>query len=479
MKYETVIGLEVHVQLSTKSKIFCSCSTEFGADANSQVCPICLGMPGTLPVLNKNVVDYTIKAGLAVGCHIAEKSVFARKNYFYPDLPKNYQTSQLELPICIGGKLDIELEDGTKKRIGITRIHMEEDAGKSIHGDTPSTAGYSYIDLNRGGTPLMEIVSEPDMRSAEEARAYLTKLHSTLRYLDISDCNMEEGSFRCDANVSIRPYGQEKFGTRVEIKNMNSFRNVQRAIEYEVRRQEKLIESGGTVVQETRLWDANKNLTQSMRSKEEANDYRYFPCPDLVPVILTGEYIQNICRSLPELPDKKYARFIEEYALPAQDATALTAEKAYGDFFEEAAKGSQNPKMIANWILSELLSAVNDKQCGIYEVGIKPAQLTELVALIESGKISGKIAKDVFKTVIETGKNPAAIVEEKGLVQNSDSGELEAIVRQVLEANPAETERYKNGETRLQGFFVGQVMKLSKGKANPQMVNDILAKVLG
>lgn len=479
MKYEAVIGLEVHVQLSTKSKIFCSCSTAFGSEANSQVCPICLGMPGTLPVLNKNVVDYTIKAGLALHCRIAEKSVFARKNYFYPDLPKNYQISQYELPICIGGDLDIELDDGSHKKVGITRIHIEEDAGKSIHGENLGSPGSSYIDLNRTGTPLMEIVSEPDMRSGEEARAYLTKLRSVLKYLDISDCNMEEGSFRCDANVSIRPFGQKEFGTRAEIKNMNSFRNVQKAIEYEIKRQEKLIEDGGRVVQETRLWNADKNLTVSMRSKEEANDYRYFPDPDLVPVVLTGDYIKGICRTLPELPHRKHARFIEQYALPEKDATALTAEKPYADYFEEAAKGAQNPKMIANWILSELLSAVNEKQCGIYEVGITPAQLAELVALIESGKISGKIAKDVFKIAIETGKNPAAIVEEKGLVQNSDSGELEAIVRQVLDSNPAETERYKNGETRLQGFFVGQVMKLSKGKANPQMVNDIIAKILG
>ncbi|MCD8567119.1 MAG: Asp-tRNA(Asn)/Glu-tRNA(Gln) amidotransferase subunit GatB [Geovibrio sp.] len=479
MKYEAVIGLEVHAQLSTKSKIFCSCSTAFGAEANSQVCPICLGMPGTLPVLNEKVVEYTVKAGLAVGCRIAEKSIFARKNYFYPDLPKNYQISQYELPTCIGGEVHIELEDGSKKVIGLTRIHIEEDAGKSIHGENLGSAGNSFIDLNRTGTPLMEIVSEPDMRTGEEARAYLTKLKSILKYLDIADCNMEEGSLRCDANVSIRPVGQQELGTKAEIKNMNSFRNVQKAIEYEIRRQEKVLNEGGRIVQETRLWDAAKGITVSMRSKEEANDYRYFPDPDLVPIVLKADYVEAVRATLPELPDAKMARFMSEYALPEHDAIALTAEKAYADYFEEALKGFNNPKRIANWILSELLSTLNEKQCGISDAGISPSQLAELVSLIDSGKISGKIAKDVYKAVIDSGKNPAKIVEEQGLVQNSDSGELEAIVQQVIDSSPAEAERYKNGEKRLQGFFVGQVMKLSKGKANPQMVNDIIAKLLG
>lgn len=478
MKYEAVIGLEVHAQLSTNSKIFCSCSTAFGAEANSQVCPICLGMPGTLPVLNEKVVDYTVKAGLAVGCKIAKKSVFARKNYFYPDLSKNYQISQLEYPTCIGGEVHIELEDGTKKTIGLTRIHIEEDAGKSIHGESLGSPSNSYIDLNRAGTPLVEIVSEPEMKSGEEARAYLTKLKSILKYLDIADCNMEEGSLRCDANVSIRPVGQKELGTKAEIKNMNSFRNVQRAIEYEIRRQEKVLNEGGRVVQETRLWDSQKGITASMRSKEEANDYRYFPDPDLVPIILDEAYIENIRAELPELPDAKMARFIAEYSLPEHDAVALTAEKSYADFFEEALKGYNNPKLIANWTLSEVLSTVNEKLCGIYEAGIKPLQLAEIVSLIESGKISGKIAKDVYKTVIATGKNPSKIVEEQGLVQNSDSSELEEIVKQVLLDSPDEAERFKNGEMRLQGFFVGQVMKLSKGKANPKIVNDILKKLM-
>jgi aspartyl-tRNA(Asn)/glutamyl-tRNA(Gln) amidotransferase subunit B len=479
MKYEAVIGLEVHVQLSTKSKIFCSCSTEFGQEANSQVCPVCLGMPGVLPVLNKKVAEYTVKAGLAVGCAIQHKSVFARKNYFYPDLPKAYQISQFELPICVGGEIHIEPENGEPKIIGITRIHIEEDAGKLIHGENLGDAGSSYVDLNRTGTPLMEIVSEPDMRSGEEARAYLTKLKSVIKYLGISDCNMEEGSLRCDANISIRPFGQDKLGTKAEIKNMNSFKNVQKAIEYEIKRQEKVISEGGRIVQETRLWDADKGITLSMRSKEEANDYRYFPDPDLVPVVLDEAYINEVRASLPELPDAKISRFMTELSLSAYDANVLTAEKAYADFFEEAVKAGGTPKLIANWIMSEVMSAMNAKQCGIYETGITPVQVSELVKLIDSGKISGKIAKDVFKDVLETGKNPAAIVEEKGLVQMSDTGELEKIVQDIIDASPNEAERYRNGDKKLQGFFVGQAMKASKGKANPQMVNQIIAKLLG
>jgi aspartyl-tRNA(Asn)/glutamyl-tRNA(Gln) amidotransferase subunit B len=337
----------------------------------------------------------------------------------------------------------------------------------------------SYVDLNRTGVPLIEIVGEPDIRSPEEAAEYLRRLHEILVYLEICDGNMEEGSFRCDANVSIRPKGQKEFGTRTELKNMNSFRNVQKAIEYEIRRQEKVLNEGGRIVQETRLWDAAKGITVSMRSKEEANDYRYFPDPDLVPIVLNSDYVEAVRATLPELPDAKMARFMNEYALPEHDAIALTAEKAYADYFEEALKGFNNPKMIANWILSEVLSTLNEKQCGISDAGISPSQLAELVSLIDSGKISGKIAKDVYKAVIDSGKNPAKIVEEQGLVQNSDTGELEAIVKQVIDSSPAEAERYKNGEKRLQGFFVGQVMKLSKGKANPQMVNDIIAKLLG
>ncbi|MGE4319076.1 MAG: Asp-tRNA(Asn)/Glu-tRNA(Gln) amidotransferase subunit GatB [Deferribacterales bacterium] len=472
MSYEPVIGLEVHVQMSTDSKIFCTCSNKFGSDPNTNVCPVCLGMPGVLPVLNEKVVDFTVKAGLALNCQIRNKSVFARKNYFYPDLPKAYQISQYELPICEHGHIDIELEDGTTKRIGITRIHIEEDAGKLNH-----EADASLVDLNRTGTPLMEIVSEPDLRSAEEAKAYLQKLKTILEYVEVSDCNMEEGSMRCDANVSIRPDSNAPFGTRAEIKNVNSFRNVERAIKYEQKRQEKVLKEGGKIVQETRLFNADTGVTASMRGKEDAHDYRYFPDPDLVPVVLENKFIDDIRAWMPELPDVKKERFMKEYALSAIDAEFLVSVKAYAEYFEQAVKAHNNPKGICNWIMGELMRRLNDKQCAINEAGVTPENLAEVVKLIDEGKISGNIAKQVFDECAETGKKPADIVSAKGLVQNSNEDELEAIVKQVLEANPAEAERYKNGDQKLQGFFMGQIMKASKGKANPGVVAPLLKKL--
>jgi aspartyl-tRNA(Asn)/glutamyl-tRNA(Gln) amidotransferase subunit B len=399
MKYEPVIGLEVHAQMATESKIFCSCSNQFGSDPNTNVCPVCLGMPGVLPVLNEKVVEFTTKAGLALNCEIREKSVFARKNYFYPDLPKAYQISQYELPICENGYLDIELEDGTQKRIGITRIHIEEDAGKLVHvGDG------SCVDLNRTGTPLMEIVSEPDIRSAEEAKAYLQKLKSVLKYVEVSDCNMEEGSMRCDANVSIRPVGQEKFGIRAEVKNVNSFKNVERAIKYEQKRQAKVLDEGGTVVQETRLFNADTGVTASMRGKEDAHDYRYFPDPDLVPLILEKSFIEDIKNNLPELPQARMQRFMDEYSLPAYDANLLTTEKSYAEYFETALKTHNNPKGISNLIMTELMRAANEKQCELDQAGVTPENLAEIVKLLDAGTISGNISKKLFEEVVETGK---------------------------------------------------------------------------
>lgn len=473
MKYEPVIGLEVHVQMATESKIFCGCSNKFGSEPNTNVCPVCLGMPGVLPVLNEKVVDFTTKAGLALNCEIREKSVFARKNYFYPDLPKAYQISQYELPICENGYIDIELEDGTQKRIGITRIHIEEDAGKLVH-----VADGSCVDLNRTGTPLMEIVSEPDLRSAEEARAYLQKLKSILKYVEVSDCNMEEGSMRCDANVSLRPAGQEKFGIRAEVKNVNSFKNVERAIKYEEKRQAGVLDGGGTVVQETRLFNADTGVTASMRGKEDAHDYRYFPDPDLVPLVLEKGFIEDIRANLPELPDARRERFISELSLPAYDADFLTTEKSYADFFEKALETHKNPKGISNLIMTELMRHVNEKQCGINEAGISPEYLAEIVKLLDDGKISGNISKKLFEDVLETGKKPSVLVEEKGMAQNSDEGELEKIVQQVIDANPDETERFRSGDKKLQGFFMGQIMRASKGKANPAVVGQLLNKLI-
>ncbi|MDR2104421.1 MAG: Asp-tRNA(Asn)/Glu-tRNA(Gln) amidotransferase subunit GatB [Deferribacteraceae bacterium] len=474
--YEAVIGLEVHVQLNTAAKIFCSCSAEFGAEANSHVCPVCMGFPGTLPVLNGAAVDKAVQVGLALGCEIQKFSIFDRKSYFYPDLPKAYQITQMFYPICLGGSLNIDTKSGSR-RINLTRIHMEEDAGKLIHGEGESAA-YSYVDFNRASVPLVEIVSEPDIRSAEEARLYLQKLRTILRYINVSDCNMEEGSLRCDANISIRPVGEAELGTKVEIKNMNSFRNVQHAIEYEIARQTEILSEGGHIRQQTRLWDNDRGITLAMRSKENAHDYRYFPDPDLFPLKLTDEKIERLKKTIPELPDSRKARFMQEYSLSAQDADLLVSEKDYADFYEDALKIYSSPKNIANWIMSELLRVVNQKGLSIFNAGVAPADIAQLVKLIESGAISGKQGKEVFAEAVETGKTPEAIVSEKGLSQLSDKGELYGIVQKVVKANPSEAERFKSGEEKLLGFFVGLVIKESRGKANPKLVNEILKETL-
>ncbi len=472
MEYEAVIGLEVHIQLLTKTKIFCSCSTDFGANPNTHVCPVCLGMPGVLPVLNKQVVEYAIKLGEALNCKINRFSRFARKNYFYPDLPKGYQISQYELPILEGGYVEIFI-DGEYKKIALERIHMEEDAGKTIH-----KADGSYVDLNRAGVPLLEMVSMPVMHTPQEASEYLRTIRRIVRYLGICDGNMEEGSMRCDANISIRPKGETKLGTKAELKNMNSFKHVEKALEYEIERQIAAIESGEKIIQETRLWDEKAGITKSMRSKEEAFEYRYFPDPDLVPILIDDEWIERVKKDIPELPKEKAERFIKEYGLKDEDAKILTDEKALADYFEKAAKDSKNPKSVSNWILSELLGHLNRDGKSIEDTLIKPEFIRELVDLIENGTISGKIGKTVFKEMYETGKAPKHIVEEKGLVQITDTKAIEEMIDKIIQNNPKAVEQYKSGKKNTIGFFVGQVMKETKGKANPKIVNEILAKKL-
>ena len=477
MKYEIVIGLEVHVQLKTRTKIFCSCSTEFGRPANDNTCPVCLGMPGVLPVLNKKAVAFAAKACLATGCRITPCNQFARKNYFYPDLPKGYQISQFDLPLGVGGHIDITV-NGEQKRIRLTRIHMEEDAGKLIHGENLGNPGKSYIDFNRTGVPLVEIVSEPDLRTPEEAREYLGQLKAILEYAEVSDCNMEEGSLRCDANVSLRPVGREAFGTRTELKNLNSFRYVQKAIEYEVERQGKILDQGDAVIQETRLYDADKGVTFSMRSKEEAHDYRYFPEPDLVHVSLDEAWIETIRQTLPELPEQKRQRFVSEYGIPEYDAGVLTASQPLADYFERCIALLHKPKLISNWIMGELLRELKNDGHGIEHSPVSPEGLTELLQLIEKATISAKIAKTVFEEMVQTGKPAGKIVEEQGLTQVTDNSAIEQWIDEALAANPDQVQGYRNGKEKLFGYFVGQIMKASKGQANPALVNQLLKQKL-
>ncbi|MFW5996219.1 MAG: Asp-tRNA(Asn)/Glu-tRNA(Gln) amidotransferase subunit GatB [Halanaerobiaceae bacterium] len=471
--YETVIGLEVHAQLSTDSKIFCSCSTAFGAGPNTHVCPVCMGLPGTLPVLNKKAVNYAIMAGLAMNCEINEYSKFDRKNYYYPDLPKAYQISQFDLPVCKDGQIEVETEDGKQHNIGITRIHLEEDAGKLIHEGTIDTSSGSLVDYNRTGVPLIEIVSEPDMRSPSQAKAYLTQLKKTLEYLGVSDCNMEEGSLRCDANVSIRPEGNEEFGTKTELKNMNSFKAVEKALAYEVERQKRVLSEGEKVIQETRTWDEDLEKTLSMRGKEEAHDYRYFPEPDLVPLAIDGEWISDLREKLPELPYKRKQRFIEEYGLPEYDAGVLTDSRALADFFEEGVQEFADPKTVSNWVMGEFLRLLKEEEMVIADCNVNGSSLGQLLQLMDNGTISNKIAKEVFEEMFKTGKAPEEIVEDRGLKQISDEDKLEEIVEQVIEDNPDAVEDIRGGKDRAIGYLVGQVMKETRGKANPQMVNQM------
>ncbi len=474
LKYEAVIGLEVHAQLLTESKIFCSCSTKFGNEPNSNTCPVCLGHPGVLPVLNKKVVEFTVLMGLATNCKINQQSIFARKNYFYPDLPKGYQISQYEEPICEHGFIEVNPKNGSSKKIGITRIHMEEDAGKSIHDQSSST----LVDVNRCGVPLMEIVSEPDIRTSEEAYLYLNNIKKIVQYLGICDGNMEEGSLRCDANISVRLKGEKKFGVKTEIKNMNSFRNVERAIDYEINRQTDLIEDGEDIVQQTLLWDADLNEAIPMRSKEEANDYRYFPDPDLLPVIVDEEWKTEISKSLPELPETKYKRFISDFSLPVYDAEILTQTKSLANYYESVISITDDYKTASNWVISEVLAVVNEKKIDISDFPITALNLGKLINLIKAGTISGKIAKEVFALMLQDNSDPGQIVKDKNLVQISDTSEIEPIIQKIIESNPAQVQEYLAGKEKVFGFFVGQVMKETRGKANPKLVNEILRKML-
>ena len=473
MGYELVVGLEVHCQLNTDSKAFCGCSTEFGKPANTNVCPVCLALPGALPVLNRRVVEDAVKLGLATDCTIARQSVLARKNYFYPDLPKGYQISQYEEPVCSEGEVLVDTDEG-RKSIRLVRIHIEEDAGKSIHDIGDDT----FIDVNRCGVPLLEIVSYPDIRSANEASSYLQKLRQVIKYLGISDGNMEEGSLRCDANVSVRLKGAEEYGTRTEIKNMNSFKNVEKAIEYEAQRHIDILESGGTISQETRLWDADKQETRSMRSKEFAHDYRYFPDPDLVPVQIDDEMLERLKLELPEFPEARAERFVKEFGIPVYDAGVLTAEREVSDYFEAVVRACSDAKAASNWVMGEVLRMLKERNISVASFSVPPERLGGLISLIGGGTISNTIAKQVFERMLETGDDPGAIVEEEGLAQVSDTAEIEKIVQSVIDANSGQVEQYRSGKTRVFGFFVGQCMKAMKGKANPVVVNEILKQKL-
>ena len=473
MDYEVVIGLEVHAQLATQSKIFCGCSTAFGAPPNTQTCPVCLGMPGVLPVLNRRAAEFAVKTALACHGEVVPRCRFARKNYFYPDMPKNYQISQYDEPLIAGGYVEVPTPEGMKQ-IRLVRIHLEEDVGKSIHGEHLDDPRASYVDFNRSGVPLMEIVSEPDLSSPEEAKLYLQRLRTILQYLAVCDGNMEEGSFRCDANVSLRPRGAREYGTKVEIKNMNSFRNVQRALEYEAIRQAKSLDAGEKLVQETRLWDANRGVTRAMRSKEFAHDYRYFPEPDLVPLTTTREWVEDIRRTLPELPDARMQRFVAEYGIPEYDAGVLTSSKALADYYEACITHYPKPKVVSNWIMVELLRALNRDGLEVEQSRVTPENLAALLSLVDDGTISGTMAKTVFDAMYETGKTAAEVVQEKGLRQISDEHALVAAIEEVLANNPTEVEEFRNGRDKLLGFFMGQVMKATQGKANPQAVNKLL-----
>ena len=475
MQFESVIGLEIHIQLATESKIFCGCSTEFGKPPNTNTCPVCLGLPGALPVLNRQVPELAAKLGLALNCEIRHDSQFARKNYFYPDLPKAYQISQFDRPICENGWLDIHTESRGKSRIGITRIHMEEDAGKLVHEDAGTE---SMVDLNRAGVPLLEIVSEPDIRSADEAKAYMEKIHAIATTIGVSDGDMEKGHLRCDANVSLRPEGQKEFGTRTETKNLNSFRFVQHAIDYEIERQREELLDGETIVQETRLWDTDRKVTFSMRSKEEADEYRYFPDPDLPLVRLSTELIETLRKKLPELPDAKMQRFMEEYGLNDYDAGVLTASQELSEYFEKVLADGAVPKIACNWITGDLTRVMNESGKTLSEINLSPENLANLTILIDQGEISSKIAKTVFAEMLDSGKTPNTIIEEKGLKQITDEKELGRIVEELLASNPQQVKQYREGKTKVIGFFVGQMMKQTQGKGDPAVINRLLKEKL-
>ena len=476
--YEPVIGLEVHVQLLTRSKIFCACSTRFGDPPNSNTCPVCLGLPGPLPVLNREAVTMALKAAIGLNCQVNPFSRFARKNYFYPDLPKGYQISQYDQPLAEHGWLAID-SGGARKQIGITRVHLEEDAGKSLHEGFPDSNSMSYIDLNRSGVPLIEIVSDPDLRTPDEAYTYLSRLKTLMLYLEVSDCNMEEGSLRCDANVSVRPRGAEKFGTKTEVKNVNSFRFIQKALAYEINRQIEVLERGGQVIQETRLWDSREQRTYGMRTKEFAHDYRYFPEPDLPPLVISEAWLEEARRSLPELPQAKEDRFVAQYGLPRQDAQLLASSRVTADYFEEVARLSGEPKLSANWVINDLAFVLEKHGKSLPENAIPPANLAELVGLVARGEITGKIGKEVLEAMAQSGLKADKIIAEKGLAQISDNGQIAAVAREIMAANPKQVGQYRGGKTATLGWFVGQVMKATRGQANAQIVQEVLKRELG